>query len=125
MERLIAVVPKLRAKVAGEVIQLLLDDDAVSGTLQTAKPTRWGSRRLFDRLPRTATTRLEPAILRRISKPRPTLADQISPADTRTSKLESAGRNASGKGSDSKCRSLNQELQGCRNLGRNVSRTAA
>lgn len=49
-EHLIAVAPKLRAKGAGEVIQLLLDDDAVSGTLQTAKLTRWGSRRLFDRL---------------------------------------------------------------------------
>ncbi|WP_248313571.1 DUF1403 family protein [Bosea sp. F3-2] len=47
---LIAVTPKLRAKGAGEVIQLLLDDDAVPGTLQTAKLTRWGSRRLFDRL---------------------------------------------------------------------------
>ncbi len=49
-EHLIAVTPKLRAKGAGEVIELLLDDDAVSGTLQTAKLTRWGARRLFDRL---------------------------------------------------------------------------
>lgn len=48
--RLEAVQPKLRAKGAGEAIQLLLDDDAVPGTLQTAHLTRWGSRRLFERL---------------------------------------------------------------------------
>lgn len=48
--RLAQAAPKLRAKGAGEAIQLLLDDDAVSGTLQTAKLTRWGSRRLFERL---------------------------------------------------------------------------
>lgn len=48
--RLIEVAPKLRAKGAGEVIQFLLDDDAISGTLQTKSLTRWGSRRLFERL---------------------------------------------------------------------------
>lgn len=48
--RLIEVTPKLRAKGAGEVIRHLLDDDAVSGTLQTKELTRWGSRRLFERL---------------------------------------------------------------------------
>lgn len=48
--RLIEVTPKLRAKGAGEVIGLLFDDDAVSGTLQTKNLTRWGSRRLFERL---------------------------------------------------------------------------
>lgn len=48
--RLIEVMPKLRAKGAGEVVQLLLDDDAVPGTLQTKDLTRWGSRRLFERL---------------------------------------------------------------------------
>ncbi|QEL26987.1 DUF1403 family protein (plasmid) [Bosea sp. F3-2] len=48
--RLVAAAPKLRAKGAGDVIQLLLDDDAVSGTWQTASLTRWGARRLFDRL---------------------------------------------------------------------------
>lgn len=48
--RLTAATPKLRAKGAGEVIQLLLDEDAVSGTLQTKNLTRWGARRLFDRL---------------------------------------------------------------------------
>lgn len=48
--RLIEVAPKLRAKGAGEVVQLLLADDAVSGTLQTRDLTRWGVRRLFERL---------------------------------------------------------------------------
>lgn len=47
---LIAVRPKLRAKGAGEAIRLLLDEDAVPGTLQTKSLTRWGSRRLFERL---------------------------------------------------------------------------
>jgi hypothetical protein len=48
--RLLAAAPKLRAKGAGEAIELLLDDDAVSGSLTTANLTRWGSRRLFERL---------------------------------------------------------------------------
>ena len=48
--RLEAALPKLRAKGAGEAIQRLLDDDAVPGTLQTVHLTRWGSRRLFERL---------------------------------------------------------------------------
>ena len=48
--RLAAAAPKLRAKGAGEVIQLLLDDDAVSGSLTTPHLTRWGARRLFERL---------------------------------------------------------------------------
>ena len=48
--RLQAATPKLRAKGAGAVVQLLLDHDAVSGTLQTEKLTRWGARRLFERL---------------------------------------------------------------------------
>jgi Protein of unknown function (DUF1403) len=48
--RLAAAAPKLRAKGAGEALQLLLDDDAVSGSLTTANLTRWGSRRLFERL---------------------------------------------------------------------------
>lgn len=55
--RLLEIAPKLRAKGAGEVIQLLLDDDAVSGTLQTEKLTRWGSRRLFERLTALQATR--------------------------------------------------------------------
>ena len=48
--RLAVAAPKLRAKGAGEAIQLLLDDDAVSGSLTTPNLTRWGSRRLFERL---------------------------------------------------------------------------
>lgn len=48
--RLVDVAPKLRAKGAGEAIQMLLEDEAVPSTLQTAKLTRWGARRLFERL---------------------------------------------------------------------------
>lgn len=48
--RLQAVAPKLRAKGAGEAIARLLDDDAVPGTLATEKLSRWGARRLFERL---------------------------------------------------------------------------
>ena len=48
--RLEQVVPKLRAKGAGEAIARLLDDDAVPGTLATPKLSRWGARRLFERL---------------------------------------------------------------------------
>ena len=48
--RLAAVAPKLRAKGAGEAIQMLLDDDAVPGTLRTKNLSRWASRRLFERL---------------------------------------------------------------------------
>lgn len=48
--RLEAVVPKLRAKGAGDAVRRLLDDDVVPGTLQTAALSRFASRRLFDRL---------------------------------------------------------------------------
>ena len=48
--RLAAVAPRLRAKGAGEVMRLLLDADAVPGTVQTEQMTRWGARRLFERL---------------------------------------------------------------------------
>lgn len=48
--RLEAVTPKLRAKGAGEAIRLLLNDDAVPGTVQTKSLSRWGARRLFERL---------------------------------------------------------------------------
>jgi len=48
--RLQAVAPKLRAKGAGEAITLLLDEDAVPGTLTTLRLSRWGARRLFERL---------------------------------------------------------------------------
>jgi hypothetical protein len=49
-ERLRAVMPKLRSKAAGDVVDRLLGDDAVSGTLTTRNLSRWASRRLFDRL---------------------------------------------------------------------------
>ncbi|RWG27974.1 DUF1403 family protein, partial [Mesorhizobium sp.] len=42
--------PKLRAKGAGDVMQRLLDDDAVSGSLTTKNLSRFASRRLFERL---------------------------------------------------------------------------
>lgn len=49
-ERLREVTPKLRSKGAGEVIALLLSDDAVSGSFTSKAMTRWASRRLFARL---------------------------------------------------------------------------
>lgn len=49
-ERLHEVTPKLRAKGAGDVIALLLSDDAVSGSFTSKAMTRWASRRLFERL---------------------------------------------------------------------------
>ncbi|MER2634749.1 MAG: DUF1403 family protein [Rhizobiaceae bacterium] len=49
-ERLVTVAPKLRAKGAGDVIEKLLDDDAVPGSLTTKALSRFGARRLFERL---------------------------------------------------------------------------
>lgn len=49
-ERLRAATPKLRSKAAGDVVDRLLGDDAVPGTLTTTNLSRWASRRLFDRL---------------------------------------------------------------------------
>ncbi|TPJ12256.1 DUF1403 family protein [Mesorhizobium sp. B2-7-3] len=49
-EKLLAVAPKLRAKGAGDVIFLLLNEDAVSGSLTTKTLSRFAARRLFDRL---------------------------------------------------------------------------
>lgn len=49
-EKLLAVAPKLRAKGAGEVISLLLNEDAVSGSLTTKNLSRFAARRLFERL---------------------------------------------------------------------------
>ncbi|UOK73909.1 DUF1403 family protein [Ancylobacter polymorphus] len=48
--RLEAAMPKLRTKGAGEAIRLLLEDDAVSGSLTTPALSRWAARRLFERL---------------------------------------------------------------------------
>ncbi|TPI25022.1 DUF1403 family protein [Mesorhizobium sp. B3-2-1] len=49
-EKLLAVAPKLRAKGAGDVIFLLLNEDAVAGSLATKNLSRFAARRLFDRL---------------------------------------------------------------------------
>ncbi|RWM47865.1 MAG: DUF1403 family protein [Mesorhizobium sp.] len=49
-EKLLAVAPKLRAKGAGDVISLLLNEDAVSGSLTTKNLSRFAARRLFERL---------------------------------------------------------------------------
>jgi len=49
-ERLKEVTLKLRSKGAGDVIALLLSDDAVSGSFTSKAMTRWASRRLFERL---------------------------------------------------------------------------
>ncbi|TIQ37189.1 MAG: DUF1403 family protein [Mesorhizobium sp.] len=49
-EKLLAVAPKLRAKGAGDVIFLLLSEDAVSGSLTTKNLSRFAARRLFERL---------------------------------------------------------------------------
>lgn len=48
--RLREVTPKLRSKGAGELIDRLLNDDAVPGSLSTKTLSRWASRRLFGRL---------------------------------------------------------------------------
>ncbi|TIO80824.1 MAG: DUF1403 family protein [Mesorhizobium sp.] len=49
-EKLLAVAPKLRAKCAGDVIFLLLNEEAVSGSLRTKNLSRFAARRLFERL---------------------------------------------------------------------------
>lgn len=48
--KLTTVAPKLRAKGAGDVIKLLLSDDAVPGSWSSPKLSARGARRLFDRL---------------------------------------------------------------------------
>lgn len=48
--RLAGVSPKLRAKGSGDVIKLLLSDDAVPGSWSSSKLSARGARRLFDRL---------------------------------------------------------------------------
>lgn len=47
---LTAVAPKLRAEGSGDVIKLLLSDDAVPGSWSSPKLSARGARRLFDRL---------------------------------------------------------------------------
>lgn len=47
---LAVVTPKLRAKGSGDVIKLLLSDDAVPGSWSSPKLSARGARRLFDRL---------------------------------------------------------------------------
>ncbi len=49
-ERLHEATPKLRSKGAGDIIAMLLSDDAVSGSFTSKTMTRWASRRLFERL---------------------------------------------------------------------------
>ncbi|TJV55270.1 MAG: DUF1403 family protein, partial [Mesorhizobium sp.] len=49
-DKLLAVAPKLRAKGAGDVIFLLLNEDAVAGSLVTKNLSRFAARRLFERL---------------------------------------------------------------------------
>lgn len=48
--KLIVVAPKLRAKGSGDVIKLLMSDDAVPGSWSSSKLSARGARRLFDRL---------------------------------------------------------------------------
>ncbi|WP_354043781.1 DUF1403 family protein [Devosia sp. UYZn731] len=48
--RLTGVAPKLRAKGSGDVIKLLLSDDAVPGSWSSPKLSARGARRLFERL---------------------------------------------------------------------------
>ncbi|RUW04303.1 DUF1403 family protein, partial [Mesorhizobium sp. M1A.F.Ca.IN.022.05.2.1] len=49
-EKLLAVAPKLRSKGAGDVVFLLLNEDAVAGSLTTKNLSRFAARRLFERL---------------------------------------------------------------------------
>ena len=52
-----AVAPKLRAKGSGDVIKLLLSDDAVPGSWSSPKLSPRGARRLFDRLGKLGAVR--------------------------------------------------------------------
>jgi hypothetical protein len=48
--QLLAVAPKLRAKGSAEVVELLLEDDALPGSWSSRKLSARGARRLFERL---------------------------------------------------------------------------
>jgi hypothetical protein len=48
--KLMNIAPKLRAKGAGDIVKLLLSDDAVPGSWSSPKLSARGARRLFDRL---------------------------------------------------------------------------
>lgn len=54
---LTTVAPKLRAKGSGDVIKLLLSDDAVTGSWSSPKLSARGARRLFDRLEKLGAVR--------------------------------------------------------------------
>lgn len=56
-EKLLAVAPTLRAKGADDVIFLLLNEDAVAGSLVTKKLSRFATRRLFERLQKLEAVR--------------------------------------------------------------------
>lgn len=56
-ERLTGVAPKLRAKGSGDVIRLLLSDEAVPGSWSSPKLSARGARRLFDRLEKQGAVR--------------------------------------------------------------------
>jgi hypothetical protein len=49
-QRLQEVAPKLRAKGAGEVVHLLLDEDAVPASIRGKDVSRWAGRRILERL---------------------------------------------------------------------------
>src|SRR5690606_9273687 len=55
--KLIAVAPKLRAKGSGDVIKLLLKDDALPASWSSPKLSARGARRLFERLQDLGTVR--------------------------------------------------------------------
>lgn len=54
---LLEIAPKLRAKGAGDVVELLLADDVVPGSWSSPKLSARGARRLFDRLEKLGAVR--------------------------------------------------------------------
>jgi hypothetical protein len=55
--RLLEIAPKLRAKGSGDVIKLLLEDDALAASWSSPKLSARGARRLFERLQELAAVR--------------------------------------------------------------------